>query len=84
MATDSSFIKGLPGCQNLDVDNTTNRNVAGLSPNRNYYYRLRAYNGNGTSPNPHVTSKDASLTEQPYRGKEQQEASRICPASIGC
>jgi hypothetical protein len=33
--------------------NATSRNVTGLTSNTNYY-RLRGYNGNGTSPNSNV------------------------------
>jgi phosphodiesterase/alkaline phosphatase D-like protein len=54
VATDSSFVHYVPGYQNLDVGNTTRRNVSGLATNTFYYYRLRAYNGNGTSPNSNV------------------------------
>ena len=42
----------MPGYQNLGVGNTTSRNVTGLSANMNYYYRVRAYDGNGTTPIP--------------------------------
>jgi len=51
VSTSSSFIDYVPGYQDLDVGNTTSRNVTGLTRSTNHYYRLRAYNGNGTSPN---------------------------------
>jgi phosphodiesterase/alkaline phosphatase D-like protein len=54
VATDPSFVNYVPGYQNLDVGNFTSQNVTALTPNTNYYYRVRAYNGNGTSPNSNV------------------------------
>jgi phosphodiesterase/alkaline phosphatase D-like protein len=54
VSTNSSFTSYVPGYQNLDVGNTTSYNVTGLSANTFYYYRLRTYNGNGTSPNSNV------------------------------
>ena len=38
----------------VDVGNVTSRNVAALKPNTAYYYRVRAYNASGTSPNSNV------------------------------
>jgi hypothetical protein len=54
VSTDSSFINYVPGYQDLDVGNTTSRNVTGLTANTGYFYRVRAYNGNGTSLNSNV------------------------------
>ncbi len=54
VATDSSCTNYVPGYQDLDVGNATSRNVTGLTANRFYYYRVRAYNGNGTSLNSNV------------------------------
>jgi hypothetical protein len=54
VSTSSTFVTYVPGYQNLDVGNTTSRNVTGLKRNTTYYYRVRAYNGNGTSPNSNV------------------------------
>ena len=56
VATDGSFTNYVSGYQDLDVGNTTSRNVTGLIPNTFYYYRVRSYNGNRTSPNSNVVS----------------------------
>jgi hypothetical protein len=54
VALDSSFTNFVPGYQDQDVGNVTSRNVTGLAVRTLYYYRVRAYNVNGTSPNSNV------------------------------
>jgi len=54
VSLNSSFTSFVTGYNNLDVGNTTSRNVTGLSANTFHYYRLRAYNGTGTGPNSNV------------------------------
>jgi fibronectin type III domain protein/trypsin len=56
VAADNSFTSYIPGYQNLNVGNGLSHLVTGLSPSSRYYYRLRAYNGNGTSDNSNVLS----------------------------
>lgn len=51
VSTTSAFTSFLAGYQNLDVGNTTNRTVSGLNPGKTCYYRVRAYNAQGTSGN---------------------------------
>jgi phosphodiesterase/alkaline phosphatase D-like protein len=58
IATDSSFINYV--LHNSDVGNVTSYNVTGLIPNTIYYYRVRAYNGCGTSANSSVKSVTTS------------------------
>jgi len=65
VATNSSFTNYVTGYQNLDVGNATNRNVTGLSSNTAYYYRVRAYNSNGTSDNSNtITVNTVTSVEQ--------------------
>ena len=56
VSTSNSFTTYVPGYQTLNVGNTTSYNVVGLSAKTTYYYRLRAYNGIGTSPDSNVIS----------------------------
>jgi RHS repeat-associated protein len=50
VSTDSTFASFLAGYDNLTVS-TTSRNVTGLTAGTVYYYRVRAVNASGTSPN---------------------------------
>lgn len=51
VSTNNTFVTYLAGYQNLDMGNVTNHTVTGLTPLTTYYYRVRAYNTNGTSEN---------------------------------
>ena len=51
VATDSGFASLVSGYTNLDVGNVVALAVTNLNPNTAYYYRVRAYNLNGTSTN---------------------------------
>ena len=51
VSRNNSFNTYVTGYQNLNVDNVISRNVTGLNVSTTYYYRVRAYNGGGTSGN---------------------------------
>ncbi len=51
VSTSSTFGSYVEGYQSLDVGNTLSRSISGLTSGITYYYRVRAYNGIGTSGN---------------------------------
>jgi hypothetical protein len=51
VATDSGFTSFVTGYNNLNVNNVTTYPVTSLTAGTTYYYRVRAYNGGGTSGN---------------------------------
>jgi hypothetical protein len=56
VSPNSSFTTYVAGYQDLNVGNTTSRNVTGLNASTTYYYRVRAYNISGTSGNSNVVN----------------------------
>src|SRR6476646_2251238 len=56
VSPNSSFSTYVAGYQDLNVGNTTSRNVTGLNASTTYYYRVRAYNISGTSGNSNVVN----------------------------
>ena len=56
VATDNAFTTFVSGYNNKDIGNVTSVSVTGLSVNTTYYYRIRAYNTGGDSPNSNTIS----------------------------
>ena len=61
----SNFSSYVSGYDPRDVGNVTTTNVIGLAANTTYYYRVRAYNGSGTSPNSLTNSVTTSASATP-------------------
>ncbi len=61
IATDNGFLGPVAGYNNKNIGNVTSYSITGLSANKDYYYRVRAYNSGGTSGN----SGTISLTTTP-------------------
>ncbi|BDV44551.1 fibronectin type III [Geotalea uraniireducens] len=57
VATDSGFTSPVAGYTNKDVGNVTTAAVSGLAATTTYYYRVRAYNGSGTSGSSNIISQ---------------------------
>jgi len=56
VASNNSFTNYVIGYHNLNVGNVLSRSVTGLNTTTTYYYRVRAFNGNGTSGNSNVVN----------------------------
>lgn len=54
VSSNSNFSSFVAGYNNLSVGNVQNLNITGLTINTTYYYRIRAKNAVGTSPNSNV------------------------------
>jgi len=54
VSTNSSFTSFVAGYENRNVGNVISRTVTGLNASTVYHYRVRAYNGDGTSGNSNI------------------------------
>jgi hypothetical protein len=86
VSTNNTFSSYVAGYQDLDVGNVTSRSVSGVSANTTFYYRVRGYNGLGTSGNSgtiSVTTLDANFcvpgTLLGHGDMEEPEAYSVCP-----
>jgi hypothetical protein len=68
VATDSGFTSFVTGYEDLDVGNVTTYSVSSnINPGTTYYYRVRAYNGSGTSGNSNTISLTTAGTASDLR-----------------
>lgn len=64
IATDVNFLNYITGYQNKDIGNVLTYLVIGLIFSKNYYYRVRAYNSNGTSSDSNIILATTSAPEE--------------------
>lgn len=86
VSTTNTFSNFVAGYQNLDVGNLTSQTLNGLNANTTYYYRVRAYNGLGTSPQSNTASATTldinwCVPSVPlmYGDMEYEDAYSVCP-----
>lgn len=60
VAIDSGFTSMVAGYDNLDVGDVSEYTVTGLTGATTYFYRLRAYNDNGTSTDSNTVTTDTT------------------------
>jgi hypothetical protein len=77
VSTVIGFGSFVPGYNNLNVGNVTTYNVTGLTAGTTYYYRVRAVNGCGTSPNS-GTITYATLPATPAAPASQPGTNAAC------
>jgi len=75
----SSYVEGY---QNLDVGNVASQSVTGLSPEHQYYYRIRTYNDSGTSDNSNTISVKTLAIEMPPSAPSATAATNITISSF--
>jgi hypothetical protein len=74
VSTSSTFSSFVSGYQDLDVGNVLSCSVSRLRPVTTYYYRVRAYNANGTSSNSELTSVVTASSKVKTTAHQKKEA----------
>jgi uncharacterized repeat protein (TIGR02543 family) len=63
VSPNNAFSSYVSGYQDLNVGNATACSVGGLTAGTTYYYRVRAYNGSGTSSNSNTIAAGGTQTD---------------------
>jgi hypothetical protein len=86
VSTDPGFGSFVGIYNNWDMGTATTSPVTGLSPNTNYYYRLRAANSAGTGPNSNVITVHTLSCVNPTSGgtiaADQNHCGSFTPAAF--